>query len=217
MQKAIRALKARVKRILPNIMLHLLQKRRDEHFFDQKVLSKIPEEKELAAGYEKRSQEILRTYKKIELCPIYAYRIGEIISSLGHQLEFPPKEGELAIFFPMGWIPRTEGIKCEYLYEDRYIANTYLYRKVADMLPLVTRENAGFWKYFIQHYKRKTYISHRFDHPNLLAMQKQILKKKNFHHQYLHFEPDERGEGEKKLEEMGLAGKISERIPRNTS
>ena len=207
MQKAIRALKARVKRILPNIMLHLLQKRRDEHFFDQKVLSKIPEEKELAAGYEKRSQEILRTYKKIELCPIYAYRIGEIISSLGHQLEFPPKEGELAIFFPMGWIPRTEGIKCEYLYEDRYIANTYLYRKVADMLPLVTRENAGFWKYFIQHYKRKTYISHRFDHPNLLAMQKQILKKKNFHHQYLHFEPDEREEGEKKLEEMGLAGK----------
>jgi len=59
------------------------------------------------------------------------------------------KEGELAIFFPVGWIPREGGAQCEYLYEDRYIANTYLYQKVAAMLPLVTRENAGFWKYFI--------------------------------------------------------------------
>ena len=211
MKKTIKYLKEGVKHLLPNAALRVIQekrqKKRDELFFEQEVFPKIPDTIGLETEYEAKSQEILRVYRKVEVCTVFAHRIGEIIVSLGHQQEFPPKEGELAIFFPVGWIPREGGEQCEYLYEDRYIANIYLYQKVAAMLPLVTRENAGFWKYFIQHYKHRTYVSHRFDHQNLLAMQKKILQKKNFHRQYLHFEPDERKEGEKKLEEMGLAGK----------
>lgn len=184
MKKAIGYLKAMGKWILPKAFFRAREKRRDELFFMQEVFPKIPEARGLEAEYEEKSQEILKVYRKVELCTIFANRIGEIIVSLGHQQEFPPKEGELAIFFPVGWIPREGGAQCEYLYEDRYIANTYLYQKVAAMLPLVTRENAGFWKYFIQHYKHRTYVSHRFDHPSLLAMQKKIIKKKNFHRQF---------------------------------
>lgn len=210
MKKTIKYLKAGLKHLLPSPVLRVIQERRqksrEERFFDQEVFPKIPEARGSEAEYEEKSQEILRKYRKVELCTIFAHRIGEIIVSLGHQQEFPPKEGELAIFFPVGWIPREGGEQCEYLYEDRYIANTYLYRKVAAMLPLVTRENAGFWKYFIQHYKHRTYISHRFDHPSLLAMQKKIIKKKNFHRQFLHFELDEMQEGDRKLEEMGISG-----------
>ena len=210
MRKMMQHLKTGLKRILPKPMLRLIQesrqKRRDELFFEQEVLLKIPLESALEAMYEKKSQEILKTYRKIELCTVRAYRIGEIIVSLGHQQAFPPKEGELAVFFPVGWIPRADGVRCEYLYEDRYIANTYLYRKLANIVPFVTRENAGFWKYFIQHYKHKTYISHRFDFQNLLTMQKQLLKEKNFHRQFLHFKPNEMEAGDKKLYEMGILG-----------
>ena len=210
MKKMIQHLKTGLKRILPKPMLRLIQesrqKRSDELFFEQEVLLKIPLESALEAMYEKKSQEILKTYRKIELCTVRAYRIGEIIVSLGHQQAFPPKEGELAIFFPVGWIPRADGVRCEYLYEDRYIANTYLYHKLAHIVPFVTRENAGFWKYFIQHYKHKTYVSHRFDFQNLLMMQKQIIKEKSFHRQFLYFEPNEIEKGDRKLKEMGLVG-----------
>lgn len=206
MKKAIGYLKAMGKWILPKAFFRAREKRRDELFFMQEVFPKIPEARGLEAEYEEKSQEILKVYRKVELCTIFANRIGEIIVSLGHQQEFPPKEGELAIFFPVGWIPREGGAQCEYLYEDRYIANTYLYQKVAAMLPLVTRENAGFWKYFIQHYKHRTYVSHRFDHQNLLAMQKQIIKEKEFHRQFLYFEPGEMEKGDGNLKEMGILG-----------
>lgn len=206
MKKAMEYLKTGLKHILPRAVFRMRQKRRDELFFEQNVFPKIPGERASEEDYEQKSQEILKAYKKIELCPIFANRIGEIIVSLGHQQEFPPKEGELAIFFPVGWIPREGGEQCEYLYEDRYIANTYLYQKVAAMLPLVTRENAGFWKYFIQHYKHKTYVSHRFDDQNRLAMQKQIIKEKKFHRQFLYFEPSEVEEGDRNLKDMGILG-----------
>lgn len=206
MKKAIEYWKAIVKPLLPKAVLRWRQRRRDALFFEQEVFPKIPVDRSLYAEYEKKSQEILKAYKKVELCTIYAHRIGEIIVSLGHQQEFPPKAGELAIFFPFGGIPSAEGDRCEYLYEDRYIANTYIYHKIAGMVPLVTRENAGFWKYFIQHYKSKTYVSHRFDFPNLLAMQKQIIKKKNFHRQFLHFQPNEIESGDRNLKEMGILG-----------
>ena len=96
MKKTIKYLKAGLKHLLPNVALRVIQekrqKKRDELFFEQEIFPKIPEMKDSETEYEAKSREILGTYRKVELCTIFANRIWEIIVLLGHQQEFPPKE-----------------------------------------------------------------------------------------------------------------------------
>ena len=201
-------LKSLIKRILPQSVIDMIrqyrQRKKDYLWLEENVFPKIKQDICLEDEYEEQSKELLTRYKRIEICTIISNRVGEIIVALGFQSVFPPKDGELAVFIPVGWIPNFEGL--QYLYDDRYIANTYLFGKVAQLFPIVTRDNAGFWKYFIQRYKSRTYFSHRYDRPNLLQMQKKIIMGKNFHRIFLRFDVQERKSGDTQLKHMGIQG-----------
>ena len=80
MKKTMKYLKAGLKHLLPSPVLRVIQERRqksrEERFFDQEVFPKIPEARGTEAEYEEKSQEILKKYRKVELCTIFANRIG---------------------------------------------------------------------------------------------------------------------------------------------
>ncbi len=211
MQQGIRGrLKAGIRKILPNRVVRYLQQYRqlqaDARWIDQVVVPCLPDEWEHRALYERQSRELIAKYRRVELCQLFSARFGDMIITFYLQHEFPAKEGEMVLFIPVGYIYDMEPIY-QFLHTEKYIANPVLFYKITEQMPVLTRKNAGFWRYFITYHRDRIYPSRRFDSFSMQAMNREFIRRKAYRHTYLTFTPEEERKGQQELKQMGITGK----------
>jgi hypothetical protein len=202
-------LKDGIKKLLPSSIVEYIRKKRqirnDEHWFEQKLLPYLTDAPERSAEYEKRSQDLLSKYHRIEFCEIVSHRFGEIIVLFYLSQEFPSQSGEMTLFVPVGEIP-DEAPGTHFLYAEHYIANISLFHKVSERIPVLVEKDFGFWCYFIKNHRDRVYYSRRYDFENRMVMNSEFIRRKAYQDICLTFTPEEQKRGREELLKMGIQG-----------
>lgn len=197
------------KAILPDTIVKQVQKRNrdkaEKEWYFSEVIPQLPDEPERAAEYETKSQELMKRYKRIELCKMIAYRFGDTIAIFGEQYEFPSLKDELTLFIPVGWVPNKDGVETlQLVYPGHFLPNDYLLMKIAEKIPVLEKDKGGFWRYFLTKYWNRAYLSDRFDFGPMLDKNKELHRTKAFRRQYLSFTDEEERKGKEEFHKMGL-------------
>lgn len=151
--------------------------------------------------YQDEASKLARNYDYIEFAYIDVTRIGEMMSLL--IISDGNEYGENRtknVFVPWFSIDGKE-----LLFAEKRNANKYLYKKIAELLELLTKNNINFWLRFMEENWNKCKFNNRYSHINMIKYQRiSILRKKVFEKRYLEWARDELQDGNAGLASMGL-------------